>query len=86
MRSASSGVMLLGVACLSGFSEVRTMGVGVGLLVVAGACFGAGVDTQGGVTSGGNSIVGVAGVKTRKKRRFRGVSRPNPSTLTQYWS
>ncbi len=40
------GFMLLGVACLSGFSEVRAMGVNKGLLVAAGACFVAGVDTK----------------------------------------
>ena len=41
------GFMLLGVACLSGlFGEVRAMGVNKGLLVAAGACFAAGVDTK----------------------------------------
>ena len=63
---------------------MRAMGIGKGLLVVAGACFAAGVDTQGGVTSGENSIVGVSGVTTHKKQQFHRVSHLDPSTLTQY--
>ena len=30
--------------------------------------------------------MGVAGWKARRKRRFRSVRRPVPSTFTQYWS
>lgn len=61
----------------------------------AGACGGTGgcgrghrLALLGGWWAGGccGRIVGVAAVKARRKRRLRNVIRPEPSTLTRYWS